>query len=63
MDEEEKNNSNEESTKEKDSISKDEIKNKIISMHKDGFSEVEIAKKCGIGIGEIKLILGLFDGV
>jgi hypothetical protein len=24
---------------------------------------VEIAKKCGVGIGEIKLILGLFDEV
>ncbi len=42
---------------------KDELKKRIISMHKDGFSEVEIAKKCGVGIGEIKLILGLFDEV
>ncbi|MCR4673819.1 MAG: hypothetical protein K5675_02320 [Lachnospiraceae bacterium] len=43
--------------------SKDDMKAKIISMHKEGYSEVEIAKKCGVGIGEIKLILGLFDGV
>ena len=43
--------------------SKDEIKKEVISLHKDGFNDVEIAKKCGIGIGEIKLILGLYDGV
>ena len=43
--------------------SKEEMKKKIVSMHQDGFSEVEIAKKCGVGIGEIKLILGLFDEV
>ena len=43
--------------------SKDELKKKIVSMHQEGFSEVEIAKKCGVGIGEIKLILGLFDEV
>ncbi len=43
--------------------SKEELKKKIVSMHQEGFSEVEIAKKCGVGIGEIKLILGLFDEV
>lgn len=43
--------------------SKEEMKKKIVSMHQEGFSEVEIAKKCGVGIGEIKLILGLFDEV
>ncbi|MCR5397773.1 MAG: hypothetical protein K6E64_09985 [Lachnospiraceae bacterium] len=43
--------------------SKDQIKKEVISLHKDGFNDVEIAKKCGIGIGEIKLILGLYDGV
>ncbi|MCR5544901.1 MAG: hypothetical protein K6F30_00290 [Lachnospiraceae bacterium] len=48
---------------EKEASSKDELKDKILSMHKDGYSEVEIAKTCGVGIGEIKLILGLYDGV
>lgn len=43
--------------------SKDALKKQIVSMHQEGFSEVEIAKKCGVGIGEIKLILGLFDEV
>lgn len=42
---------------------KEQIKKEVISLHKDGFNDVEIAKKCGIGIGEIKLILGLYDGV
>ena len=53
------------SKKDKESAdsSKNELKKKILSMHQDGFTEVEIAKKCGVGIGEIKLILGLFDEV
>lgn len=34
---------------------------KIIKMHNEGFSEVEIAKRLGRGLGEIKLVLGLFD--
>ena len=34
---------------------------KIVSMYREGFSEVEIAREMGIGLGEIKLILGLFE--
>lgn len=34
---------------------------RIIKMHKEGFSEVEIAKRVGRGLGEIKLVLGLFN--
>lgn len=33
----------------------------IVSLYKDGYKEIEIAKKTGLGIGEIKLILGLFN--
>ncbi len=33
----------------------------IIKLHKEGFSEIEIAKQFGKGIGEIKLILGLYN--
>ena len=33
----------------------------IISLYKKGYSEVEIAKKLGRGLGEVKLILGLFS--
>ena len=34
---------------------------RIIDMYKQGYTEVEIAKKLGIGLGEVKLILGLFN--
>ena len=40
---------------------KADLKKKIISMNQEGYSEVEIAKKLGVGLGEIKLILGLFE--
>lgn len=33
---------------------------KIVQMYKEGASEVEIAKTLGKGLGEIKLVLGLF---
>lgn len=42
----------------------EDIKNqnaKIIQMHNEGFDEVEIAKRLGRGLGEIKLVLGLFN--
>jgi len=38
-----------------------DYRNKVLSMRQEGYSEVEIAKKLGKGLGEIKLILGLFD--
>lgn len=33
----------------------------IIKMHSEGFDEVEIAKRLGRGLGEIKLVLGLYN--
>lgn len=36
-------------------------KSQILQMYKEGYSEVEIAKRIGKGLGEIKLILGLFE--
>jgi DNA-binding NarL/FixJ family response regulator len=33
----------------------------ILKLFKAGYSEVEIAKKLGKGLGEIKLVLGLFN--
>ncbi len=39
---------------------KDSRNSKIVKMYKEGFSEVEIAREMGIGLGEVKLILGLF---
>ncbi|MBO6215685.1 MAG: hypothetical protein J6N76_09200 [Lachnospiraceae bacterium] len=39
----------------------DDEKSQILELYKEGYSEVEIAKRIGKGLGEIKLILGLFD--
>ena len=33
----------------------------ILSLYKEGLDQVEIAKKLGRGLGEIKLVLGLFS--
>lgn len=35
----------------------------ILSLHKDGKSNVAIAKELGLGIGEVKLVIDLFEGV
>jgi uncharacterized protein YneF (UPF0154 family) len=42
-------------------ISRAELNQKIIDMHNQGFSEIELAKKLGVGLGEVKLVLGLFN--
>ena len=39
----------------------DDDNDRILKMYKEGYSEIEIAKKLGKGLGEIKLVLGLFD--
>ena len=47
---------------EQENVSSEEDDNdRIIQMFKEGYSEIEIAKKMGKGLGEIKLVLGLFD--
>ena len=33
----------------------------ILSLFNEGMTEVDIAKKLGRGLGEIKLVLGLFS--
>ena len=35
---------------------------KILEMHKNGMSSVEIAKALGVGLGEVNLVLGLYKG-
>ena len=35
--------------------------NEIVNLYKEGYSEIDIAKKLGKGIGEIKLVLGLYN--
>lgn len=32
----------------------------ILSLHKKGITDVEIAKKLGLGLGEVKLVIGLY---
>lgn len=34
----------------------------ILELHKKGLSGVEIAKKLGVGLGEVKLVIGLYKG-
>lgn len=35
---------------------------RILLLHKAGGSDVEIAKELGLGLGEVKLVLGLYKG-
>ena len=37
-------------------------KEKILQLHKEGKSQVDIARELGLGVGEVKLVIGLFDG-
>ena len=37
------------------------INERILAMHREGYSDIEIAKNLGKGLGEIKLVLGLFE--
>ena len=36
-------------------------KSKILELHKEGKSNMAIAKSLGLGIGEVKLIIDLFE--
>lgn len=36
---------------------------KILELHKQGKTNVEIAKELGLGVGEVKLVIGLFEGI
>ena len=35
---------------------------KILRLHKQGMSSVDIAKELGLGVGEVKLVINLFKG-
>ncbi len=35
---------------------------RILSLHRMGRTDVEIAKELGLGLGEVKLVIGLFKG-
>lgn len=45
-----------------DSSDISEENSKILELHKDGKTDVEIAKELGRGLGEVKLVLGLYKG-
>ena len=34
----------------------------VLRLHKEGMSEVEIARTLGMGIGEVRLMIGLYRG-
>ncbi|MCI8391139.1 MAG: hypothetical protein HFI35_10770 [Roseburia sp.] len=34
----------------------------VLTMYRDGMSEVEIAKKMNMGVGEVRLVIGLYRG-
>ncbi len=36
---------------------------KILSLHKEGMSDVAIARELGLGVGEVKLVIDLFKGM
>ncbi len=36
--------------------------NKILSLYQEGFSKVDIARKLGLGIGEVNLVIELYKG-
>ena len=48
-----------ESSNESHTMSSEE--SEIVNLYKEGYSEIDIAKKLGKGIGEIKLVLGLYN--
>ena len=35
---------------------------RILMLHQQGLSDVEIARELGLGLGEVKLVIGLFEG-
>lgn len=34
----------------------------ILRLHKEGLTEIQIARKLGLGIGEVRLVIGLYRG-
>lgn len=41
----------------------DNSNEEILRLHKEGKSKVAIAKELGLGVGEVKLVIDLFDGM
>ena len=36
---------------------------KILTLYRQGLSKVAIAKELGLGVGEVKLVIDLFQGI
>ncbi len=56
----------EEETMPQESVELEEDNNSneaILALHKQGVSPVEIAKQLGLGVGEVKLVIDLYQGV
>ena len=41
----------------------DDRNKEILRLHREGLSNVEIAKKLNLGQGEVKLVIGLYEGI
>ena len=48
--------------KEKEESLPENNNDKILRLHKQGMSSVDIAKELGLGVGEVKLVINLFKG-
>lgn len=38
------------------------VNQQILAMHKEGLTDIQIARKLGMGIGEVRLVIGLYRG-
>lgn len=41
---------------------KERVNKEVLALHKEGMTELEIARKLKMGVGEVKLIIGLYRG-
>lgn len=49
-------------TEESAEAEKENHNKEILALHREGMSDVEIARKFGLGLGEVKLVIGLYKG-
>ena len=50
-------------SKTKADLKKGNSNERILQLHEEGFSDVAIAQELGLGIGEVKLVIDLFEGM
>ena len=41
---------------------RDNVNREILAMHREGMSDIDIARNLGMGVGEVRLIIGLYRG-